>query len=372
MRHDVGRVATRTRAAWGILWRSPSPSTERPARTTSNRARCSCSTSVTRPASPAPTSAATRPRAVPVRCTSNGEAVKSCTVLAVQADGQEIRTIEGMADADGTLHPMQQAFMENHGLQCGYCTPGMVMAATQPAAREPEPDRGGGAPRPRRATCAAARATTTSSSRCSLQHRPAPERSTDRALARTVAAPTTGELNIDWMGVQEHDGHRRKHHRPRRSDADHVVDGNRVIGQRMLRKEDPALLTGESVFTNDMKVPGALHLAVLRSPYAHARILSIDTSAARGDAGGARRVHRRRPGVDVGGTDAVRVAGHRRHEEPDALPAGRAHGALLGDGVAVVLADERCASPATPSRRSTCSTTHSKRSSISRTRCPTV
>lgn len=60
----------------------------------------------------------------------NGEAVKSCTVLAAQADGQEVRTIEGMAAADGTLHPMQQAFMENHGLQCGYCTPGMVMAAT--------------------------------------------------------------------------------------------------------------------------------------------------------------------------------------------------------------------------------------------------
>ena len=60
----------------------------------------------------------------------NGEAVKSCTVLAAQADAQEVRTIEGMAAADGTLHPMQQAFMENHGLQCGYCTPGMVMAAT--------------------------------------------------------------------------------------------------------------------------------------------------------------------------------------------------------------------------------------------------
>jgi carbon-monoxide dehydrogenase small subunit len=60
----------------------------------------------------------------------NGEAVKSCTLLAVQADGDEIRTIEGMAADDGTLHPMQQAFMENHGLQCGYCTPGMVMAAT--------------------------------------------------------------------------------------------------------------------------------------------------------------------------------------------------------------------------------------------------
>ena len=50
----------------------------------------------------------------------NGEAVKSCTILAAQADGEEIKTIEGMADADGTLHPMQQAFMENHGLQCGY------------------------------------------------------------------------------------------------------------------------------------------------------------------------------------------------------------------------------------------------------------
>ncbi len=67
----------------------------------------------------------------------NGEAVKSCTVLAVQADGADIRTIEGMADADGTLHPMQQAFMENHGLQCGYCTPGMVMAATSLIEEQP-------------------------------------------------------------------------------------------------------------------------------------------------------------------------------------------------------------------------------------------
>jgi aerobic carbon-monoxide dehydrogenase small subunit len=69
----------------------------------------------------------------------NGEAVKSCTVLAVQADGQDIRTIEGMAAADGTLHPMQQAFMENHGLQCGYCTPGMVMAASSLLQENPNP-----------------------------------------------------------------------------------------------------------------------------------------------------------------------------------------------------------------------------------------
>ena len=69
----------------------------------------------------------------------NGEAVKSCTVLAVQADGQEVRTIEGMASADGTLHPMQQAFMENHGLQCGYCTPGMIMSAIHLLERNPNP-----------------------------------------------------------------------------------------------------------------------------------------------------------------------------------------------------------------------------------------
>jgi carbon-monoxide dehydrogenase small subunit len=58
----------------------------------------------------------------------NGESVKSCTVLAVQADGTDILTIEGLADGD-TLHPMQEAFRDNHALQCGFCTPGMVMAA---------------------------------------------------------------------------------------------------------------------------------------------------------------------------------------------------------------------------------------------------
>jgi carbon-monoxide dehydrogenase small subunit len=68
----------------------------------------------------------------------NGEAVKSCTVLAVQADGADILTIEGLAH-DGEMHPMQQAFMENHGLQCGYCTPGMVMAATSLLKENPHP-----------------------------------------------------------------------------------------------------------------------------------------------------------------------------------------------------------------------------------------
>src|SRR5438105_5118131 len=59
----------------------------------------------------------------------NGKAIKSCTVLALQLDGADVLTIEGLAPADGPLHPMQEAFRENHGLQCGYCTPGMIMTA---------------------------------------------------------------------------------------------------------------------------------------------------------------------------------------------------------------------------------------------------
>ena len=67
----------------------------------------------------------------------NGESAKSCTMFAVQADGAEITTIEGLAGEGGELHPMQEAFMECHGLQCGYCTPGMVMAATSLVAENP-------------------------------------------------------------------------------------------------------------------------------------------------------------------------------------------------------------------------------------------
>ena len=68
----------------------------------------------------------------------NGQSAKSCTMLAVQADGAEIRTIEGMADG-ATLHALQQAFWDQHGLQCGFCTPGMIMSAAQLLERYPKP-----------------------------------------------------------------------------------------------------------------------------------------------------------------------------------------------------------------------------------------
>ncbi len=68
----------------------------------------------------------------------NGETVRSCLMLAVQADGADIRTVEGLA-RDGALHPIQQAFWDNHGLQCGFCTPGMVMTAYELLKRNPNP-----------------------------------------------------------------------------------------------------------------------------------------------------------------------------------------------------------------------------------------
>jgi carbon-monoxide dehydrogenase small subunit len=68
----------------------------------------------------------------------DGDAVKSCTVLAVQADGSEVTTIEGIG-SEGDLHPMQEAFWEHHGLQCGYCTPGMIMAGADLIAKNPSP-----------------------------------------------------------------------------------------------------------------------------------------------------------------------------------------------------------------------------------------
>jgi carbon-monoxide dehydrogenase small subunit len=69
----------------------------------------------------------------------DGESVKSCTVLAVMADGRSVTTIEGLAPSTDELHPMQRAFQEHHGLQCGFCTPGMVMAATSLLRENPAP-----------------------------------------------------------------------------------------------------------------------------------------------------------------------------------------------------------------------------------------
>jgi carbon-monoxide dehydrogenase small subunit len=71
----------------------------------------------------------------------DGESVKSCTVLAAQADGHAVTTVEGLAGSDGELHPVQRAFREQHGLQCGFCTPGMIMASVSLLSDNPKPSR---------------------------------------------------------------------------------------------------------------------------------------------------------------------------------------------------------------------------------------
>ncbi|MFF1612578.1 (2Fe-2S)-binding protein [Amycolatopsis sp. NPDC058278] len=71
----------------------------------------------------------------------DGESVKSCTVLAAQADGHAVTTVEGLSSSDGSLHPVQRAFREQHGLQCGFCTPGMIMASVSLLADNPKPTR---------------------------------------------------------------------------------------------------------------------------------------------------------------------------------------------------------------------------------------
>src|SRR5215467_11951809 len=118
----------------------------------------------------------------------NGVSVKSCSVLAVQADGAEITTIEGISN--GQWHPLQQAFHAEHALQCGYCTPGMIMTA-------------------------------------------------------------------DTQAPQAE------------------------VGQARPRKEDARLVTGQTNWTDNIVLPGMLHMAFVRSTMAHARITSVDLSAAR-------------------------------------------------------------------------------------------
>ena len=103
----------------------------------------------------------------------DGRAVKSCTVLAVQAEGQEITTIEGLGSVDA-LHPLQQAFWEKHGLQCGFCTPGMILTAVDLLVHQSRPERGGDPPRHRRQLLPLHRVP---------EHRPAPSSRPPRCCA---------------------------------------------------------------------------------------------------------------------------------------------------------------------------------------------
>src|SRR6266581_2997919 len=146
----------------------------------------------------------------------DGKSVKSCTMLAVQAEGAKVITIEGLANGD--LHPMQAAFRENHGLQCGFCTPGMVMSAID-----------------------------------LVKHNKDPNETEIREWLEGNICRCTGYHNI--------------------------VKSIKAGGAAVRRKEDFRFLTGHGTYTDDINRPGQLHAWMLRSPHAHARIKAIDTKA---------------------------------------------------------------------------------------------
>ncbi len=216
----------------------------------------------------------------------NGEAVKSCTVLAVQADGAEITTIEGLGTEDN-LHPMQEAFWANHGLQCGYCTPGMIMASSALLAENPNPTEDE-VRHALEATCAAARATTTSS-------------------GGAGAASKSGSAGGGGMSVTEQ-----------------APSGGHV-GRWMRRKEDPRLITGRARYIDDISLPGDA-VGLVRPLAGGAREDRIDRQVrGRGPPRDPRRLHRRGHGRSRrSAADGLGASGRRRRQ-PRALAARARH-----------------------------------------------
>ena len=190
----------------------------------------------------------------------DGVPVKSCTMLAVMASGHSVRTVEGLAGSDGTLDPVQEGFMQCHGLQCGFCTPGMMITARALLDRNPDPDED---------TIREA----ISGQICRCTGYTTIVRSIQWA-ARNATPAADRVMTTIKEGAN----------RPPDSDGrpeDTADNDQKPCGYgRMLRKEDPRFIRGRGNYVDDVVLPGMLHLAILRSPYAHARIVSIDVTAA--------------------------------------------------------------------------------------------
>ena len=229
----------------------------------------------------------------------NGQAVKACTILALQADACVVTTIEGLAKA-GELHPMQAAFREHHGLQCGFCTPGMIMSAVDIVNRKGpglEERRSGPS---LKAICAAARATTTSS-RLSPQaprrwrgRRPRlpPSRCARRAR-RNHGVPRAETRNADEPRSKRHTSGAsfelflslRHLETRRRKSSGRTTMSATGIGAPVRRKEDQRFVTGQGRYVDDFNRPGQAHAYFLRSPHAHATIRVHRHECRQSDAG---------------------------------------------------------------------------------------
>jgi aerobic carbon-monoxide dehydrogenase small subunit len=172
----------------------------------------------------------------------DGKSVKSCTVFAVQADGADIVTIEGIAQPDGTLHALQESFREMHGLQCGFCTPGMITRAYRLLQENPQPTEDEIAPASP-ATSAAAPATRTSSGPFNTP-------------------PPTGRRSLPG-------GRRMNDMTPT---ADERAEKLQGLGCSRRRVEDVRFIQGKGNYVDDIQLPGMLYGDLVRSPYAHARV----------------------------------------------------------------------------------------------------
>jgi aerobic-type carbon monoxide dehydrogenase small subunit (CoxS/CutS family) len=171
----------------------------------------------------------------------DGDAVKSCLVLAVAVDGREVTTIEGL-ESNGTMHPLQKSFIAAGAIQCGYCTPGMVMAAKALIDRTPEPT----------------------------------EADIKTALGGNLCRCTGYTRIIDAVSRwQEYQGDA-----PAQPDSGHDDETRAVVGRSVQRSDAPAKVTGRAIFTEDIKLPNMLYGKLLTSPHAHAIVKSIDTAAA--------------------------------------------------------------------------------------------
>ncbi len=173
----------------------------------------------------------------------DGMSVKSCTLFAVQAEGAEITTIEGVANADGTLSALQEGFRMMHGLQCGFCTPGMILRAQRLLQENPAPSRGGNPHRHLRQPLPL--------------HRLSEHRQGDPVRRRQDQRHRIqGGRGMNDMT-------------PTREQRDAELEG---MGCKRKRVEDVRFTQGKGNYVDDLKLPGMLHGDFVRSPHAHARV----------------------------------------------------------------------------------------------------
>jgi aerobic carbon-monoxide dehydrogenase large subunit len=180
----------------------------------------------------------------------DGRAVRSCLQVGAQVEGMSVTTIEGLAEEDGSLNVLQQAFQDKHALQCGFCTPGMLTTLTQLLNENKSPTTDEVRDR-------------ISGNLCRCTGYQSIVEATMLAAARMRGEP-------DTAGAA---------HGSATNDA--TVSSGKLVGRAVKRTEDPALLRGQGQYVDDIHLPDTLHCCFVRSPYAHARIASIDMTAAR-------------------------------------------------------------------------------------------